>query len=105
MVPRLLPLVIGYTNVMEQGCTSTPLTLPIWFGKARVLIANSFSAAHRISDALEAIPLTGHTFGFTAYRLVHPEGVFLFIGDFLVPKGGVWVANSTSCLCPWESRI
>jgi len=68
--------------------------------KSACPIANSFSAAHRISDALEAIPLTGHTFGFTAYRLAHPEGVFLFIGDFLVPKGGVWVANVYKLLMP-----
>ena len=68
--------------------------------KSACPIANAFSGAHRISDAIEAIPLTGHTLGFTAYRLVHLDGVFLFIGDFLVPKVGVWAANIYKLLMP-----
>lgn len=68
--------------------------------KSACPIANAFSGAHRISEELDAIPLTGHTLGFTAYRLIHRDGVFLFIGDFLVPKGRTWVANVYKLLLP-----
>jgi len=68
--------------------------------KTRCPIANAFSGAHRISNDLEAIPLTGHTLGFTAFRLVHRDGVFLFIGDLLVPKAGIWAANVRRQLMP-----
>jgi glyoxylase-like metal-dependent hydrolase (beta-lactamase superfamily II) len=68
--------------------------------KTRCPIAKVFSGAHRISDDLEAIPLTGHTLGFTAFRLVRRDRVFLFIGDFLVPRAGLWVANVRKVLMP-----
>jgi glyoxylase-like metal-dependent hydrolase (beta-lactamase superfamily II) len=63
-------------------------------------IAHAFSGSHQISDGFEAIALTGHTLGFTAYRLNTAQAVFLFIGDFLVPKNGVWTANVYKLLLP-----
>ena len=60
--------------------------------KTRCPITTAFSARHQLDQGLEAIPLSGHTLGFTVYRLV-TERVFLFIGDFLVPKSGAWTAN------------
>jgi glyoxylase-like metal-dependent hydrolase (beta-lactamase superfamily II) len=63
-------------------------------------IAHAFSSSHLISDGFEAIALTGHTLGFTAYRLKTGESVFLFIGDFLVPKKGIWTARVRKLLMP-----
>lgn len=67
--------------------------------KTKCPISTAFSARHQLDDGIEAIPLSGHTLGFTAYRLV-TERVFLFIGDFLVPKRGKWTANVRKLLMP-----
>jgi glyoxylase-like metal-dependent hydrolase (beta-lactamase superfamily II) len=61
--------------------------------KTRCPIAHAFQSGHRTLAGLDAIPLTGHTLGFTAYKLTTPETVFLFTGDFLVPVGDRWIAN------------
>src|SRR5215472_7645483 len=61
--------------------------------KTKCPIAHAFSSAHRVFDGLEAIPLTGHTLGFTAYRLTTPNAIFLFTGDSLTPTNDGWVAN------------
>jgi glyoxylase-like metal-dependent hydrolase (beta-lactamase superfamily II) len=67
--------------------------------KTRCPIATVFSGRHQLDHGLEAIPLSGHTLGFTAYRLV-AERVYLLIGDFLVPKIGAWTANVYKLLMP-----
>ena len=71
--------------------------------KTKCPISTAFSARHQLDDGIEAIPLSGHTLGFTAYRLVM-ERVFLFIGDFLVPKRGKWTANVRKLLMPVGSQ-
>lgn len=68
--------------------------------KTKCPIATAFATGHQVDEGLEAVPLSGHTLGFTAYRLISPSGVFLFIGDFLVPKEGVWIANVYKLLMP-----
>ena len=68
--------------------------------RTRCPVAQVFSARHRVADGLEAIPLSGHTLGFTAYRLELPEATFLFSGDFLSPIAGGWVARVYKLLMP-----
>ena len=68
--------------------------------KTRCPIAHAFSSGHRVFDGLDAIPLSGHTLGFTAYKLSTTEATYLFIGDFLVPKSGAWTAKIRKLLMP-----
>jgi len=68
--------------------------------KTRCPVAHAFSSAHRVFGGLDAIPLSGHTLGFTAYKLSTKEATYLFIGDFLVPKSGAWKANVSKLLVP-----
>lgn len=63
-------------------------------------IAHAFPSGHRICDGLDAIPLTGHTLGFTAYKLTTQALTFLFTGDFLSPTAKGWIANVYKLLMP-----
>jgi glyoxylase-like metal-dependent hydrolase (beta-lactamase superfamily II) len=56
-------------------------------------VAYAFSSGHRVVDGLDAIPLAGHTLGFTAYKLSTSNATFLFIGDFLTPTNDEWTAR------------
>jgi len=53
----------------------------------------AFSSRHHVYNGLEAIPLTGHTLGFSAYKLTTPDATFLFTGDFLTRAEHGWIAN------------
>ena len=68
--------------------------------RTRCPVVQVFSSRHRVADGLEAIPLSGHTPGFTAYRLELPEATFLFSGDFLSPTPEGWVARVRKLLMP-----
>ena len=68
--------------------------------KTKCPIAHTFPSGHRIYDGLDAIPLTGHTLGFTAYKLATPGITFLLTGDFLTPAGEGWIANVYKLLLP-----
>lgn len=61
--------------------------------KTRCPIAHAFLSGHRVVDGLDAIPLSGHTLGFTAYRLSTSNGTFLFTGDFLTLRNDEWTAR------------
>lgn len=61
--------------------------------KTRRPIAHAFSSGHRVVDGLDAIPLSGHTLGFTANKLSTSEATFLFTGDFLTLTNDEWTAN------------
>jgi len=68
--------------------------------KTRCPIAHAFSSGHQVFQGLDAIPLTGHTLGFTAYKLLTPGETFLFTGDFLSPANEAWVAKVHKLLMP-----
>ncbi len=68
--------------------------------RTRCPIAHAFSSGHRVFDDLEAIPLSGHTLGFTAYRLSTSKATFLFSGDFLFPANDEWRARVHKLLTP-----
>jgi glyoxylase-like metal-dependent hydrolase (beta-lactamase superfamily II) len=61
--------------------------------KTRCPVAYGFSSGHRVVDGLDAIPLSGHTVGFTAYKLSTSNTTFLFIGDFLTLANEEWTAK------------
>jgi hypothetical protein len=66
--------------------------------KTRSPIAHAFSSAHRVVDGLDAIPLSGHTVGFTAYKLSSSKATFLFTGDFRTPANDEWTAKVSKLL-------
>lgn len=68
--------------------------------KTRCPIAHLFSAGHRVVGGLDAIPLSGHTLGFTAYKLSTSEATFLFTGDFLTLRNDEWTARVNKLLMP-----
>jgi glyoxylase-like metal-dependent hydrolase (beta-lactamase superfamily II) len=68
--------------------------------KTRCPIAHAFSTGHQVVGGVDAIPLTGHTLGFTAYRVATPEVTFLITGDFLSPNADGWVARVRKPLTP-----
>ena len=68
--------------------------------KTRCPIAHAFPSGHQICDGLDAISLTGHTLGFTAYKLTTQAHTFLFTGDFLSPTAKGWIANVYKLLLP-----
>src|SRR5215469_714159 len=74
--------------------------LPNVVRKSTCPVAKAFSSGHRLDDEVEAIPLSGHTLGFTAFRIKTPSGVFLLTGDFLVPTRAGWTANVYKLLMP-----
>jgi glyoxylase-like metal-dependent hydrolase (beta-lactamase superfamily II) len=61
--------------------------------KTRCAVAHAFSSGHRVVDGLDAIPLPGHTPGFTAYKLSTSKATFLFAGDFLMPADDEWTVR------------
>ena len=61
--------------------------------KTRCPVAHAFSSGHRVVDGLDAIPLSGHTLGFTSYRLSTSKTTFLFTGDFLTLRDDEWSAR------------
>jgi len=74
--------------------------LPKLARKTRCPVAHAFSSGHQVVERLDAIPMTGHTLGFTAYRLVTPGTTFLFTGDFFSPVADRWVARVFKLLMP-----
>ena len=61
--------------------------------KTNCPVTFAFSSRHHVYNGLEAIPLTGHTLGFSAYKLTTPNATFLFTGDFLTRAEHGWIAN------------
>ena len=60
--------------------------------KARTRIVGTFSDEHEVLPGLEAIPLPGHTAGFTVYRWASPSGTYVFCGDIVYRDRRGWTA-------------
>jgi glyoxylase-like metal-dependent hydrolase (beta-lactamase superfamily II) len=56
-------------------------------------VARAFSSGHQVGSEVIALPLSGHTLGFTAYKIKVPKRTFLVTGDFLMPTGSAWIAR------------
>jgi hypothetical protein len=74
--------------------------LPHVTRKTRCPVTHAFTSGHQVVDGLDAIPLSGHTLGFTAYRLVTPNTKFLLTGDFFSPVTDGWGARVVKLLMP-----
>src|SRR5262245_51675191 len=55
-------------------------------------VAGSFSEGHSLTKGLDAIPLPGHTQGFTVFRWTTPDTRYLISGDIIHEDPQGWTA-------------
>jgi glyoxylase-like metal-dependent hydrolase (beta-lactamase superfamily II) len=60
--------------------------------KAKAPIPASFHVRHRVYPHLEAIPMPGHSLGFTSYLWDSNPGRYVFAGDIFFRRVGRWTA-------------
>ena len=60
--------------------------------KASTRVEGTFDSPHEVLPGLDAIPLPGHTAGFTVYRWTSSSGTYLFSGDIVYRDKIGWTA-------------